>query len=142
MKILRINSEIMRDRQLAVSRELDRRGISRKVIAYDSGIKYDTLVSYFPAGTRIPSEMPCGALAALCDAESMPDDLVSLLLPDGWAAVRVPEGVDYDVVSQLCRDLIDAKDQAHHPESEEGRDLGPTERQVLAEKAVKLRIVA
>jgi hypothetical protein len=138
MKIIRPNSEIVRERQLAVSRELDRRGISRKMIAFDAGIKTDTIYGYFPAADRTPSEMPCGALLALTRAKSMPDDLINMLLDDGIAFVRVPMGIDYDDISQACRDFIDAKDQFHHPESEEGRNLGPNEQAALGGKVVRL----
>jgi hypothetical protein len=138
MKISRFNSDIMKERQLAVSREMDRRGISRKMIAYDAGIKYTAIVTYFPATDRTPCELPSGALIALGRAESMPDDLINMLLDDGIAFVRVPLGIDYDDISQACRDFIDAKDEFHHPESEAGRDLGPTEQATLGEKVVRL----
>jgi hypothetical protein len=142
MKIFRDNSTIMRERQLVVSAEMTNRNISRKVVAYDSGIKYGTFVTYFPAGERIPSEIPGGALVALSRSKSMPDDLINILLDDGVAFVRVPIGLDYDEVSEGCRDYLNEKERAHHPESEAGRDLGPTEQSHLGEKAAKLRIVA
>lgn len=135
-------SSIMRERQRAIRRELDRRGITLKAIAFDSGISYATLCSYFPGNERgyvekQPAELPTGALYNLFG--HIPDDLLNLLMADGWAVVRVPAGVDYDDVSQACRDFIDTKDRAHHPESEAGRDIGPTEQQTLDNKVVRLR---
>lgn len=134
---MRDETTIIRERQLAIRRELDRRGIPLKVIAFDSGIKYDTLLSYFPGGERIPAEMPCSAAFALCGV--LPDDLLNLLAPDGFAIVRVPAGIDYDQISHHCRDYIQTKDEAHHPESEAGRDLGPTEQAKLLSIVPRLR---
>lgn len=122
---MRDNSNIIRDRQLAIRRELDRRGIPLKVIAFDSGIPYNTLCSYFPGGERHPAELPVSAAFALCGV--LDDDLINLLCPTGFALVRVPNGVDYDQLSEGCRTFLEAKDKAHHPESEDGRDIGPTE---------------
>jgi hypothetical protein len=135
---MRNSSAIIRDRQLAIRRELDRRGIPLKVIAFDSDIPYATLCSYFPGGDRPPAEMPTSAAFDLCGV--LPDDLLNLLCPPGFAVVRVPSGVDYDEIAASCRDLIDTKDRAHHPDSEEGRELGPNERASLDGKVVKLRV--
>lgn len=130
-------STIVRDRQLAIRRELDRRGIPLKVVAFDSGIPYPTLCSYFPGGERQPAEMPCSAVYSLCGV--IPDDLLNLLCPEGYAVVRVPSGFDYDEISSVCRDFIAEKDRAHHPESEAGRDIGPTEQAKLASNVLRLR---
>jgi hypothetical protein len=64
------------------------------------------------------------------------------LLPDGFAIVRVPAGVDYDEISSTCRDFLDLKERAHHPESEEGREIGPREADTLGENVVRLGAVA
>jgi hypothetical protein len=137
VNIVRDNSTIIRDRQLAIRRELDRRQIPLKIVAYDSGIPYNTLCSYFPGGERHPAEMPCSAVYSLCGV--LPDDLLNLLCPEGYAVVRVPAGIDFDEISGACRSFIDCKEQAHHPESEAGRDIGPNEHQELAVNVVRLR---
>ena len=136
---MRAASEIIRDRQLAIRRELDRRGIPLKVIAYDSGIKYDTLISYFPGGERPVSELPSSAAFALCGV--LPDDLLNLLCPEGYAVVRVPNDADYDSINQHCMDFLSAKSAAHHPESEAGVALGPNEKAGLNGHTAKLRVV-
>ena len=46
--IVRDRNEIVRTRQSAIRRELDRRGIALKVISFDSGISYSTLLTYLP----------------------------------------------------------------------------------------------
>ncbi len=55
------NSSIVKQRQLAIRRELDRRQIALKVVSLDSGIAYSTLASYFPAASDAnPAQMPVG----------------------------------------------------------------------------------
>lgn len=134
---MRDNSTIIRERQLAIRRELDRRGIPLKVVAFDSGIPYATLCSYFPGGERHPAEMPVSAAYSLCGV--IPDDLLNLLCREGFAVVRVPLDVDYDDINQTCMDFIAEKSKAHHPESEAGRDIGPTEHAKLASNVLRLR---
>lgn len=135
------SNDIVRDRQQAVRRELDRRQISLKVVALDSGIPYPTIVSYFPSGDDTkPALMSAGAFRALCKA--IPLDLLSILLPDGFQIIRAPEGLDHDKVAQLAADYVAAKNAAHHPESEAGRDIGPGEEAILTAKVVELRAAA
>lgn len=137
--MLRDANEIVRERQAAIRRELDRRGLSLKTISFDSRIPYSTLVSYFPADSlRQPVMLPVSAAFALCGA--LPDDLINLLAPDGYAIVRVPAGIDYDEVSRQCRDFLSLKEEFHHPESEAGRDLGPTEEAKLSSNVVALKV--
>lgn len=127
---MRDATTIIRERQLAIRREMDRRGISLKQVSFDSGIPYPTLQSYFPAeGSRDPAVMPTSGLFCLVGA--LPDDLLSLFLPDGRVIVSVPEGVDHDRVAPALRDYLRAKDEAHHPDSEAGRDIGPGEDKAL-----------
>ena len=46
--IMQRESIIVRERQLVIRRELDRRGIAMKIVAMDSAIPYSSLLSYFP----------------------------------------------------------------------------------------------
>jgi hypothetical protein len=132
-----VDNAIIRGRQLAIRRELDRRQIPLKVIAFDSGIPYPTLLTYFPGGDRTPAELPSGAAFALCGV--LPDDLINLLCPSGFALVRIPNDVDYDAINQHCMDFLSEKSAAHHPESEEGVNIGPNERARLSAKVVNIR---
>ena len=127
---------IIRDRQLAIRRELDRRSISLKVIAYDSDLSYDTLRSYFPASGD-PATISGAAIFCLCG--HLPGDLLSLLLPDGFLVVRAPEGIDHDAAAEAMEDYLQAKNRAHHPESEAGREIGPGEDGVLTAKLAVVR---
>lgn len=133
------SNEIVRQRQLAIRREMDRRGISLKAIAFDSGLPYPTLLTYFPAGDHAAT-ISGSALFALCGV--LPHDLISLLLPDGFQVVRVPEGVDHDTLADMASEYLAAKNAAHHPESEAGRDIGPGEESALNRKAVCLKVAA
>ena len=134
--------EIIRDLQRTIREKLDDRRITLKHIAAKSGIPLPTLSSYFPGNEhgkvpRTPAQLPASAIKRLCGV--LPDDLLNLLFPDGFAIVRIPEGVDYDEVSAICRDFIDTKEKAHHPESEAGRDIGPNENATLGAKVTVLR---
>ena len=132
---------IIRDRQLVIRRELDRRSISLKAIAFDAGLPYSTVLSYFPGERdKVPHTVSGGALFSLCGV--LPHDLISLLLPDGFQVVRVPEGIDHDKRADLANDYLAAKNAAHHPASEAGRDLGPGEQAALGAKAVCLKVAA
>jgi len=137
------NVAIIRTRQTAIRKEIDRRGIALKAVSFDSGIPYDTLLTYFPApGSREPAQIPGGAIFALCDGEALPADILSLFVPTGWQIVRAPEGIDHDEVEEACRDFLAAKGASHHPESEMGREIGPSEKRKLDEKVVHLSAVA
>jgi len=125
-------NEIVRQRQCVIRRELDRRGIALKAVSFDSGIPYATLLSYFPEqGGREPAAIPGGAIYALADGNAIPLDLLSLLMPTGFLIVRAPEAVDHDEASAAMRAYLAEKDKAHHPESENGRDIGPAEEEAL-----------
>lgn len=133
------------DVQRLIREKLDDRGVNLKVVAAKAGIPYTSFCGYFPGNERDstpkPSvELPVRALRKLCGA--LPNDLLNLLIPDGFAIVEVPAGIDYDDFSARCREFVDTKDRFHHPESEAGRDIGPREDDKLGEKAVQLRVVA
>lgn len=131
----------MRERQFTIRRQLDVRSISLKALSLDSGIGYSTLLSYFPnpEGAAEPAVMPVSALYALCG--HVPDDLLSLLLPDGRAIVRIPEGADYDEYERHCRRFLTIKGEAHHPESPAGREISACEGDKLDRAAAPLRLV-
>ena len=140
---MRDRNEIVRERQSAIRRELERRGVALKAVAMDAQISYSTLVSYLPQpGGDKPVMMPMGVVYALAESRAIPDDLLSLLLPTGVMLVRVPEGVDHDEVETHCRDFLSAKGKAHHPDSEAGREIGPNEAAELTKRAVVLKAVA
>jgi hypothetical protein len=131
--------KIVRQRQLAIRREMDRRGIALKQVEFDSGIPYATLLSYFPLeGSREPAQIPGSAIYALAQGGALPNDLLSLLLPAGRVIVTVPEETDLDGLADAFADFLHHKNAAHHPESEAGRDIGPNERAKLNSKVVQL----
>jgi hypothetical protein len=130
--------DALKGRQEAMRREMDRRGLSLKAISYDSGIGYSTLLTYFPSADckRPPALMPVSAQYCLCGV--IPDDILSLLLPDGRLIVQAPEAIDHDQISEAVQDWLRAKEAAHHPESECGRDIGPQEDNVLRGKFARI----
>jgi hypothetical protein len=130
---------IVRERQLVIRREMDRRGISLKAVSLDSGIPYPTIVSYFPGEKdKQPATISGAAMFCLCQTKALPLDLLSLLMPDGFQIVQVPEGINHDVICDLAADYVADKHRAHHPDSEAGRDIGPSEDARLTNKVVQL----
>lgn len=124
--------KIVRDRQLAVRREIERRGIALKVIEFDSGIKHSTLLSYFPnAKDAVPVAIPWAALFQLIEGKALPLDLIGLLMPAGVALVAVPEGVDHDAACEGMQAYIAEKERAHRPDSPAGREIAPCEDEAL-----------
>lgn len=143
MKITRSNTLIMRERQMIVSEALDERKLSRKLIAFDADIPYNTFIKYFPTfAERDPTEMPAGALAALCDAKSMPKDLVSLLFSDGVAVVPVPVDLDYDQIADWAETFNAKKLAAHRADSECQEQIGPSEHAELGSIVVSFPAAA
>lgn len=135
---MRDANKIVRDRQKAMRREIDRRGISIKAVQFDGGWECpSTVLSYFPADpAKEPAIMSVAALYRLFDA--LPTDLLSMLLPDGFQIVRAPENIDHDALCQLANDYVSAKNRAHHPDSEAGRDIGPGEECALGGLVVQM----
>ena len=134
---------IVRDRQLVIRREMDRRQISLKAVALDSGIPYATIVSYFPGERdKQPATLGGAAIFQLAQTKALPLDLLSLVLPDGLQIVHVPEGVDHDTIEGACRDFLATKGKAHHPDSPAGRELSECEIAALNTKVVRLGVAA
>lgn len=134
---------IVRERQLVIRREMDRRAISLKAVSLDSGVPYDTIKSYFPGERdKVPATIPGSVIYSLCETEALPTDLLSLLLPVGFQIIRAPEDIDHDALCELASDYVAEKNRAHHPESEAGRDIGPGEHSALTGKIMQLRAVA
>lgn len=59
--------------------------------------------------------------------------LSRLFEPEEYALVAVLAGTDHDEFAAHCRLFLSEKDAAHHPDSEAGRDIGPTEDRRLAQ---------
>ncbi len=138
---MRDETDIVRDRQLAIRRELDRRGILLKTVALDAGMSYSTVQSYFPGEKNaVPATMSVAALYCLVGA--IPDDLLSLLLPAGRAIVQIPEGIDHDAVCEAMQEYLTEKARAHRPESECGPAIGPGEDTTLRSKLTLVQAAA
>ena len=117
------NSQI-KATQERIFRIAQRQGLTLKAISLDAQIPYNTLRNY--AGNNgETAEMPVSALNKLVGV--IPDELLSLLLPQGRVIVQAPSELDHDTIAPILRDYLSAKDDAHHPESEAGRDIGPNE---------------
>jgi trans-aconitate methyltransferase len=135
------DNDIVRDRQQLIRREMERRGMLLKQVQLDGGWEtVSTVSSYFPANEETqPAVMSVGALHRLIRTKALPVDLLSLLLPNGFAIVQVPENIDHDALADAMRDYLRAKDHAHHPDSPAGRDIAPCEDLKLSTQVVQLR---
>lgn len=140
---MRDENMIVRERQLVIRREMDRRGISIKAVQLDGGWDTpSTVSSYFPGEkNKTPATMSVAALYRFLSTEALPADLLSLLLPTGFQIVRAPEALDHDDVAQILHDYLQTKERAHHPESEAGREIGPNEDNVLRGKFARVKSV-
>ena len=134
--MVRDENTIAKETLFAIRLELDNRNLPLKVCAAKGGIKYSTFLTWFPANgdPQIPSIAWLPQLA-----KALPNDLFSLLLPDGFHMVPSPEGMDYDEFAAGCRAFTKAKDEAHHPSSPAGRDLSDCEKAKLNVVSLPLR---
>ena len=140
---MRDSNEIVRDRQLAIRRELNRRGILMKQVELDSGMSSSTLLSYFPANSDAkPAVIPMSAIYTLMETRAIPDDLLDLLLPAGVLFVRVPDGIDHDEMETRCREYLSAKGKAHQVDSPAGREISDCEENVLDMHAARIGALA
>lgn len=136
---MRDENMIARNRQLTIRREMDRRGISLKAVAIDSGISYPTVVSWFPGNAaQQPAGAPATALYKFCLGDALPLDLLSLFLPDGFAIVKVPEGLDHDRLAEGVAEYLALKNKFHGPNTEAGTAIGPNEDSALTDKIVQI----
>ena len=117
--------EIVRERQLAIRREMINRRISLDVVAIDSKISPSSVAGYFPNP----------------DSKALPLDLMSLLLPEGYAIVPKPEHIDHDALMAACVDFVATYGAARHPDSEDGIAIGLREAAKLDGAAGHVRAV-
>lgn len=126
----------MRDRQARVFRiacDPTRYGLTLKLIAMDAGLGYDS-VRHYASGETV---MPITALFALVGV--IPDELLSLLLPEGRLIVQVPAEIDHDSACEAMEDYLTAKHAAHRQDSECGPAIGPGEHKSLCAKLTVVR---
>ena len=86
-------------------------GTAWKVLASHTGVPEASLHSYGRADA--PAAMPVAVLARLCGA--VPEALLSLLLPDGWALVRVAELSDPAALASGALEYLGLYSAARHP---------------------------
>lgn len=112
-------------------READRRGVTVKGLHYDTGISQDTIRSW----ARGEAVMSIAGLFAMVGW--MPDDLLSMLLPEGRQIVQLPDDLDHDALSDLAADYLTTKAAAHKLDSPGGVDISACERAVLDAKVIR-----
>jgi len=139
MSLEREITHVMRETQERIFRVCQSRGLTLKAISVDSGIPYSTMRSY--AGNNGPTAiMGVDALYRLVGV--VPDELLSLMLPEGRAIVSVPTDIDHDEIERRCRDYLAVKGRAHRQDSPDGPAISACESIELAGQVVQLRAVA
>jgi hypothetical protein len=103
-------------------------GLTLKAISLDAKLGYTTIQSY----AKGEAVMSIASLFKLIGV--IPDELLSLLLPDGRQIVQAPEEIDHDEIAEAVQDYLLAKERAHHPSSPAGRDIAPCEDSSLRSK--------
>jgi hypothetical protein len=130
---------IVHERQKLIRREMDRRHIAIKAVQFDGGWDNpSTVISWFPAD-KDPQIMSMAGFYRLINRKALPIDLLSMMLPDGFRLVRVPEEVDHDEIATVLHDYLCAKEKAHHPESPDGREISECEDEHLSGKVVDIQ---
>lgn len=130
---------IIRKNQELVFRVAAGSGLTLKAISLDSGIPYSTLRTY-AGNSGATVMMPLDALYKLVGV--IPDELLSVLLPDGRAIVQIPDDLDHDAFETMCREWLAEKGRAHRPDSPGGREISGCEDARLRGRAVALKAVA
>ena len=113
-----------------------RDGIVLKAIAMDSGIGYTTIQSY----ARGEAVMSIASLFRLIGV--IPDEYLSILLPEGRHIVAAPDDIDHDALCDLATDYVDTKMAAHKADSPDGVAISECENAALIGKATRLKVAA
>lgn len=108
---------------------------ARKVLAHKTQLSQSAVDKH----ANGESVMNIAALNGYAEAGVYPE-LLSLLLPDGFQIVKTPEGINHDEITDLMHDYLKTKSAAHHPESEDGREIGPKERDALNSKIAQIGV--
>ncbi|ASK88489.1 hypothetical protein [Sphingorhabdus sp. SMR4y] len=109
--------------------------IARKILAHKTQLSPSTVDKH----ANGDSVMNIAAFNGYAKAGVDPE-LLSLLLPDGFQIVKTPEGINHDELAEVMHEYLKAKSAAHHPESEDGREIGPKERDALNSKIAQIGV--
>ena len=123
-----ISSEVKRTQETIFRRST----ATQKCLEMDTGLHRNTLGSY----ARGEAVMSVASLRKLLP--HMEEDLLSMLLGNDFRIVRVPEGVCLDTLEEDFLDFVKMKAAAHHPDSEEGREISKNEKADLMNKVTKI----
>ena len=113
-----------------------RYGLTIKVIAFDSGIPDSTLRTYADGSTA----MSLHAFVKLVGV--LPDELLSLLLPESRILAPVAKAGDHDTFAAHCLDYAATYAAARHPNGPGGTDIDLAEAADLEASKAKVRAVS
>lgn len=112
-----------------------RYGLTLKVIGCDSGIPDSTLRTY--ADGQCAMSLP--AFVKLCGV--LPDELLSLLLPENKRLVSISADSDHDGLAALCIDYAAEVGRARSPNSPAGVEISDCEDDTLKGKRAKVTAI-
>ena len=101
---------------------------NHKEIAEDAGIHVNSVGNY----SRGETVMGLAAFYKLCGV--MPNELLSMLLPPGFALVRIPENLNHDDAMRVITEFSMLKMAAHCADSPAGPEISECEDLALREK--------
>lgn len=125
----------LKRRQSAMFLEASNRGITHKVVHYETGLSLSIIGQYARGETAM------GGPAMLKVRQVVGAELFSMLLDDGDYLVEADETIDHDDLAAGCMDYAMAHARARHPNSPAGIDIADCEREDLNGRAANLRAV-
>ncbi|WP_147270767.1 helix-turn-helix domain-containing protein [Alteripontixanthobacter maritimus] len=111
------------------------RGATQKMIAAKTGLSSSVIGQY----ARGESAMSGPSLFKMIGV--IPDDLLSLLLPDGMFFVRAGGDLDHDTLATHCIEYAAEYAAARNPASPDGVDIAECESERLTACGSKLKAV-
>jgi len=128
-------TDALKRRQSALFLEAGNRGITHKVVHYETGLSLSIIGQYARGETAM------GMSAALKIRKAVGAELFSMLLDDGDYLVEANADIDHDDLAAGCIEYASAHARARHPESPAGVDIAPCEHETLSGHAAKLAAV-
>ncbi|MGX7895499.1 hypothetical protein [Tsuneonella sp. HG222] len=107
--------------QQTVFRLAATKGVTQKVIHLETGLSVSVIGQY----ARGETAMSAASLIKMIGV--IPDELLSLLLPDGRAIVSMPSEINHDEICEWAEKFAARKMAAHREDSPMGPVIAPCE---------------
>lgn len=128
-------TDALKRRQSAMFLEAANRGVTHKVVHYETGLSLSIIGQYARGETAM------GMAAALKIRSVVGAELFSMLFDDGDYLVEASGDIDHDDLAHGCIQYAAAHARARHPDSPAGVEIADCERDTLNGHAAKLQAV-